>query len=183
MKYQIEKVNIETVKLNPRNPRKITDEMFEKLKDSINNNPKLLALNPLKIDENGVIIGGNMRYLALQKLGHKEIYVIRASDFTEEEKKRAVILDNISFGFWDFDMLGADYEQADLLAMGMTGFQLGIDDDEPEPDNLTAGKNDKKPTIKITCETTEQLEAVKVEVEVIMAKYPGTLLSVSAGEL
>lgn len=182
MNYEIQKVSINAVHLNPRNPRKITDDMFEKLKDSINKNPKMLAVKPILVDENYNIIGGNMRYLALQRLNHEHIFIMKVHDFTEEEKKRAVIIDNLSYGFWDFEMLGADYEQEELEAMGFPAIDTPMGGGE-EPDTLTAGKDSKKPTIKVVFENIDDLGTCQPLIEEVIAKFSGATLSVSAGEL
>ena len=68
------------------------------------------------------ILGGNKRFLALQKLGYKEIpndWIKSAEDLTEDEKKRLVVQDNIQAGDWDFEMLSEDYEQEELTEWGL----------------------------------------------------------------
>ena len=116
MSYIIEKIPTSNVHLNPQNPRKITDEQFKKLKESITRFPKMLELRPLIIGANNEVIGGNMRLLAMQKLGFTEVYIVRASDLTPDEIRQFVVLDNLSFGFWDYDMLGAQYEMPELTS-------------------------------------------------------------------
>jgi hypothetical protein len=74
------------------------------------------------IDENNVVLGGNMRLRALQELGFTDIeeaWVKRSSDLTEEEKKRFIISDNVAFGEWDWDTLANDWEVVDLEAWGL----------------------------------------------------------------
>ena len=110
------------IKPNERNPRTITKDKLEKLKKSINNFDKMMALRPIVVDENNVILGGNMRYNALKALGYKEIpdeWVKRAEDLTEEEKKRFIIEDNVGFGEWDWDMLANEWEVSDLQEWGL----------------------------------------------------------------
>ena len=80
---------------NPSNPRIIKDEKFARLKKSLQEFPQMMALRPIVIDDQGVVLGGNMRLEALKALGHKEIpdeWVRRADDLTEEEKKRFIVL-------------------------------------------------------------------------------------------
>jgi ParB-like chromosome segregation protein Spo0J len=60
----IQKVKISKVNSNPNNPRVIKDSKFEKLKTSILEFPEMLELRPIVVDENNVILGGNMRYKA-----------------------------------------------------------------------------------------------------------------------
>ena len=78
------KLNIKEIKLNDHNPRDITPEMFEKLKKSIQEFPQMLETRPLVIDENNVVLGGNMRLRALTDLGYEEIPVQKVEGWSEE---------------------------------------------------------------------------------------------------
>lgn len=115
-------MKLKDIKPNPNNPRVLRDEKFQKLKQSITEFPKMLSLRPMVIDENNVVLGGNMRLRALQELGFTDIdeaWVKRSSDLTEEEKKRFIIADNVAFGEWDWDTLANDWEVVDLEAWGL----------------------------------------------------------------
>jgi len=115
-------MKLKDIKPNPNNPRVLRDDKFQKLKQSIKEFPKMLSLRPMVIDENNVVLGGNMRLRALQELGFTDIdeaWVKRSSDLTEEEKKRFIIADNVAFGEWDWDTLANDWEVVDLDAWGL----------------------------------------------------------------
>jgi ParB-like chromosome segregation protein Spo0J len=115
-------MKLKDIKPNPNNPRVLRDDKFQKLKQSITEFPKMLSLRPMVIDENNVVLGGNMRLRALQELGFTNIdeaWVKRSSDLTEEEKKRFIIADNVAFGEWDWDTLANDWEVVDLEAWGL----------------------------------------------------------------
>jgi len=115
-------MKLKDIKPNPNNPRVLRDDKFQKLKQSITEFPKMLSLRPMVIDENNVVLGGNMRLRALQELGFNDIdeaWVKRSSDLTEEEKKRFIIADNVAFGSWDWDTLANDWEVVDLEAWGL----------------------------------------------------------------
>jgi ParB-like chromosome segregation protein Spo0J len=115
-------MKLKDIKPNPNNPRVLRDDKFQKLKQSITEFPKMLSLRPMVIDENNVVLGGNMRLRALQELGFtdvEEAWVKRSSDLTEEEKKRFIIADNVAFGEWDWDTLANDWEVVDLEAWGL----------------------------------------------------------------
>jgi len=115
-------MKIKDIKPNPNNPRVLRDDKFQKLKQSITEFPKMLSLRPIVIDENNVVLGGNMRLRALQELGFTDIddsCVKYAKDLTEEEKKRFIIADNVAFGEWDWDTLANDWEVVDLEAWGL----------------------------------------------------------------
>ena len=116
------------IKLNPKNPRLIKDEKFKKLVQSLKDFPKMMSLRPIIIDENDMILGGNMRYKALQELGYREIsdeWVKKDSELTAEEKREFIVKDNINFGEFDYDMLSADFSMEELSEWGMDGIELG----------------------------------------------------------
>jgi len=129
-------VPIEQVQLNPDNPRSINRTKFTKLKNSIQEFPEMLDKRPLVVDENMILLGGNMRYRALLDLGFKEVPVQQVTDWTEEQKKAFIIKDNVSFGDWDMDELGNNWDMDLLDAWGVP---LPFDKDELEelknPDN------------------------------------------------
>jgi hypothetical protein len=99
-----ERLNIKLIKPNPKNPRWIRNENFVKLVKSIINFPDMLELRPIIIDENNIVLGGNMRYKACLEAGMEEIPVIRFEG-TEQQKKELVIRDNVNFGEWDYTLL------------------------------------------------------------------------------
>jgi len=83
-------MKLSEIKPNPNNPRVLRDERFEKLKQSIQEFPKMMSLRPMVIDSDGIILGGNMRYRALQDLGYKEVpdeWVKRAEELTWESNR------------------------------------------------------------------------------------------------
>ena len=149
-------MKLKDIKPNPNNPRVLRDDKFQKLKQSIKEFPKMLSLRPMVIDENNVVLGGNMRLRALQELGFNDIdeaWVKRSSDLTEEEKKRFIIADNVAFGEWDWDTLANDWEVVDLEAWGLDIPQFNQDvnlDDFFEESN-----EQKEEKFKITLEYTE----------------------------
>jgi len=149
-------MKLKDIKPNPNNPRVLRDDKFQKLKQSITEFPKMLSLRPMVIDENNVVLGGNMRLRALKELGFTDIdeaWVKRSSDLTEEEKKRFIIADNVAFGEWDWDTLANDWEVVDLDAWGLDIPQFNQDvnlDDFFEENN-----EQKEEKFKITLEYTE----------------------------
>ena len=116
-------MKLSDIKPNPNNPRVIKDDAFEKLCNSIKEFPKMMALRPMVVDQDNVVLGGNMRLKALQHLGFKEIpdeWVRKASELIEEEKRRFIIADNVSGGDWDWGVLQADWDVAQLEDWGWT---------------------------------------------------------------
>ena len=117
MKPQL--VPISKIKPNPSNPRLIKNIKFKKLVASIEELPSMLHLRPIVVDEDYVILGGNMRYKACIEAGLKEIPIIVASELSDEDKKAFIIKDNVSYGEWDWDILGNEYNFEQLDDWGM----------------------------------------------------------------
>lgn len=113
-----ETIKIALVKPNPSNPRIIKDDKFIKLVKSIKEFPKMLELRPIVVNDDMVVLGGNMRLKACKEAGLKEVPIIKASDLTEEEQKEFIIKDNVGFGEWDFEML-ADWDSEQLEEWGL----------------------------------------------------------------
>jgi DNA modification methylase len=116
-------VKINEVKPNPKNPRLIKDEKFKKLVKSIQEFPDMLNKRPLivftDVDNKYVVLGGNMRLKACKEVGIKEIPVIVADEWTEEQKAEFLIKDNVGFGEWDWDGLANEWDTEKLEDWGL----------------------------------------------------------------
>jgi len=116
---QISKVKIGDIKVNTENPRSIKESKFNKLVKSIKEFPEMLEIRPIVVNEDNVILGGNMRYKACQQAGLEEVYIIKAKDLTEEQQKEFLIKDNSGFGEWDWDVLANEWEHQQLNDWGV----------------------------------------------------------------
>ena len=149
-------MKITELKPNTANPRTIKDDKFRKLVASIQDFPKMMALRPIVVDNDGTILGGNMRYRALVELGYTEIpdnWVKRASDLTDEEKKRFIIEDNVPFGEWDWDALADTWDEAELKDWGLDVWQPMDEQTEEESDPVAVQEDDfnEDGTIEARC--------------------------------
>ena len=115
----IQKVKIGQVKPNESNPRVIRDDKFKKLVKSIQDFPEMLELRPIVVNEDMVVLGGNMRLKACIEAGLKEVPVIKASDLTQEQQKEFIIKDNVGFGEWDWDILANEWDAENLEDWGL----------------------------------------------------------------
>jgi hypothetical protein len=115
----MQKVKINSIKTNPKNPRLIKDDKFKKLVKSIQEFPQMLELRPIVVDENNIILGGNMRYKACIEAGLKEIYILKAEDLTEQQKDEFIVKDNVGFGEWDWDILANEWDTDKLQDWGL----------------------------------------------------------------
>jgi len=121
----------------PKNPRFIRDARFKKLCDSIRDFPEAMKARGIVVDEQGVILGGNMRWRACRELGMKEIpaaWVHRLTGLTVEQKRRFVIMDNRGFGEDDMDLLANEWDIDELIGAGFDEEELTglIDKDEAQ---------------------------------------------------
>jgi DNA modification methylase len=107
------------IKANPNNPRTIKDAKFKRLVESIRTFPKMLELRPIVVNDDMIVLGGNMRLKACKEAGIKEVPVIKASDLSEDEQRQFIIKDNVGFGDWDWDMLANEWDVAELDEWGM----------------------------------------------------------------
>jgi hypothetical protein len=107
------------IKMNPNNPRTIKDDKFRQLVKSITEFPKMLELRPIVVNDDMIVLGGNMRLKACKEAGLTQIPVIRASELTDEEQRQFIIKDNVGYGEWDFSMLKNDYSTDELEDWGL----------------------------------------------------------------
>jgi len=133
------KIKISSIKPNPDNPRIVKDDKFYKLVESIKQfGEKMFPLRPIVVDENNIILGGNMRYKALKHLKYITIpdtWIKQTTNLTDDEKKEFIIKDNVGFGLWDWDLLSSDWD-ADLLdSWGMDIPEFEFQEIEAQEDN------------------------------------------------
>lgn len=109
-----------------------------------------MPIRPIVIDEDGIVLGGNMRFEAMLHLGLKDIpneWVIQVKGWTEEQKKEFIIKDNASFGEWDWDELANNWDDMPLSewTVDVPNFELGRD---IEAEGLPLVETDKKDSEK-----------------------------------
>jgi len=97
----------------------------------------MLEVRPLVVAE-GVVVGGNMRLLAMKDLGYREVSVIDVTEWTQEKRDEFMIKDNLSFGDWDYDLLANEWNIDDLTDWGMDLWDTEPEE-EKEQDELLKG--------------------------------------------
>jgi len=163
---EVQLIKISSLKLLENNPRTITKEQMQKLCKSIQDDPEFLKCRPVlvnktcvwpelsKHDEDGetlrridtlTVYAGNQRVRAAKKLKMKEIPCIIEENLCDEIMKKRTILDNKTFGNFDFDILLNEFDTEMLLDCGFTmpeltgedinisGEDLQDDEEEVEP--------------------------------------------------
>lgn len=163
MKTQLTKLT--EIKFNPNNPRIIKDDKFKKLVQSIKEFPQMLELRPIVVNDDMIVLGGNMRLKACKEAGLKEIPVIKASELTEEQQKAFIIKDNVGYGEWDWDMLANEWDAEELVEWGLDVWQQPVEPDysildgEDLSDQLNEMADGVKKAIQIEFEAEHYEEA------------------------
>jgi hypothetical protein len=165
---QVNKVKITEVKNNPKNPRLIKDDKFRKLVKSIQEFPQMLELRPIVVDENNIVLGGNMRLKACKEAGLKEVYIVKADNLTELQKDEFIVKDNVGFGEWDWDMLANEWDVDQLTEWGLDVWQAPVEvdysllDDEDLSDELNDMADGVKKAIQIEFQAEHYDEAYEL---------------------
>lgn len=113
---------VSEIKELPNNPRTISKEDFDRLKDSIIDNPEYFEGRPLILSNRTgelVVLAGNQRLRAAKAVGMKEVPTIVLPNLTEEKEKEIIIRDNVSNGRWDMELLANDFDLQDLADWGV----------------------------------------------------------------
>jgi ParB-like chromosome segregation protein Spo0J len=157
-------VKITEVKVNPNNPRLIKDDKFKKLVQSIKDFPEMLNIRPIVVNQDMIILGGNMRYKACKEAGLKEIPIIK-TDLTEEQQREFLIKDNTSGGEWDWEVLANEWDSEQLADWGLdipsfaTDVDYSILDDDDVSEQLEDMTNGVKKAIQIEFEAEHYEDA------------------------
>ena len=132
-----QQVKLYKIKGNPNNPRVIKDTKFKELVKSIKGFPKMFEKRPIVVDENMVVLGGNMRLKASKDAGLKEVWVDIAEGWTKEQKDEFVVKDNVGFGEWEWDMLANEWDSVQLAEWGLDVWENPDDTIVEEDDTYT----------------------------------------------
>jgi len=161
-----QQVKISKVKGNPNNPRIIKNDKFKKLVKSIQEFPEMLKLRPIVVDEDMIVLGGNMRLKASKDAGLKEVWIEVAEGLTEEQKKEFIVKDNVGFGEWEWDMLANEWDSVELAEWGLDVWQN--EDDIETSDEFTLPDGEKSNLEQITYTlSSEQSNIIKEAVQEI----------------
>lgn len=111
----------------PANPREWTKKEVDALAKSLRETPELFEARPIiAVPHAGkyVILGGNLRYEGCRKNGDSEAPVcVLPEDTPVVKMKEIVIKDNGSFGAWDYDRLGNEWDDLPLPEWGVPAWE------------------------------------------------------------
>jgi ParB-like chromosome segregation protein Spo0J len=153
----MERVDIRQIRPNPDNPRFIKGGKFEKLVKSIKEFPEMLELRPIVVNQDMVVLGGNMRLKACEEAGIEQVPIIFADNLTEEQQKEFIIKDNSSFGEWDWDLLANEWDVELLDDWGLDIPNFDIDDEVVDEKDLS-DQLEQSFKIEIDLESEEEQE-------------------------
>jgi hypothetical protein len=126
----------------------------------------MLEIRPIVVNQDMIVLGGNMRLKACKEAGLKEIPIIYADDLTEEQQRQFIIKDNVGFGEWDWEMIANEWdaEQLDEWGLDLPGF----DNVDHLGEDFTLPDGDKSPFQQMTFTLAdEQAELLKEKIEEI----------------
>ena len=170
MKQQVKRYKI---KGNPLNPRVIKTDKFKKLVKSIQEFPEMLKLRPIIVDEDFMVLGGNMRLRASKDAGLKEVWIDIAEGLTEEQKKEFIVKDNVGFGEWEWNMLANEWDSVQLAEWGLDVWQ--------NPDDLDYANKNKEINID-ELENTMKLSLEYIEEDYYSVKNKLSQIAATPGE-
>jgi DNA modification methylase len=126
---------INKIKSNPNNPRVIKDDKFKKLVQSLKDLPEMAQVRPIVVNQDMIVLGGNMRLKAMKEAGWKEAPVA-VVDWDEDKQRQFIIKDNVGFGEWDWDMLANEWDAESLGEWGLDVPQMNETEIEAEEDDF-----------------------------------------------
>ena len=163
----IKKVNLSELKPHPDNPRKISRENMDRLVKSLQEFPEMLEIKEIVVDETMTIIGGNMRYAALKKMGKEQCKAKIVTGLTEDQKREYIVKDNIALGEWEKTIIAKKYSDLDLKTWGidLLGASMGKEE-------LTAAILTEKERKEAAKTADEISKALSEKIKTITAEDP-----------
>lgn len=157
------------VKGLPSNPREWTRGDLDKLISNIKQTPELLEMRGLIVypyQGKYIILGGNMRFSALREMNEPDAPCMVVPEDTPIEKLREItILDNGSFGSWDYDMLANEWDDLPLADWGVPAWETEKAVDEVKEHEDLSHKCDALFQISIDCEDELEQERIYNELK------------------
>ena len=124
---QIELIATSSLKPYERNARTHSEAQVEKICRSIT---EFGFVNPVLIDDNGMIIAGHGRVMAAKKLGFKTVPCLRVKHLTKEQVRAYIIADNklAEDAGWDMTLVMDELGELDAFNFdtSITGFDLNF---------------------------------------------------------
>lgn len=114
----------------PKNPRQWTREDVEKTRASLRRDPDFQEDSPLKVikyEGKLLVFAGNLRTTSAREEKWETFEAILYTPENEEDRetiKRRAILDNGSYGSWDYDILANEWDDMPLCDFGVPAWEV-----------------------------------------------------------
>jgi len=169
-----QQVKLYKIKGNPHNPRIIKNDKFKKLVKSIQEFPEMLEKRPIIVDEEMMVLGGNMRLKASKDAGLKEVWVDIAEGWTKEQKDEFVVKDNVNFGDWEWDILANEWDSVQLAEWGLDVWQNEDDEQNNDVNDISDNISEE---YRVEIELTSEREQEQVFNELTKKGYKCRILT------
>ena len=125
------------------NPRQLTKDQYQNLKDSIS---RFGLVDPIIVNSNkdrkNIIVGGHQRVKVAKDMDIEFVPVVEV-DLTYEKERELNIRLNKNTGEWDMDILANNFDIEELTDFGFNdedlkifNDEISLDDKQPKGDNL-----------------------------------------------
>lgn len=166
---KIEQVKLSSIKPYENNAKRHPQSQVDQIAASIQ---ELGYRDLIAVDENGVIVEGHGRYLALQQLGVLEAEVIRLEGLTEEQKRAYILIHNQLTMNTGFDPEKLRQEIESIKSIDLATFDLEIPAAlTPEPEETSAKAGPELVSFVLTL-SEEQYQELQEATEIIRKTVP-----------
>ena len=126
MEHKIIHRDINSLIFAEYNPRQLTKDQYQNLKDSIS---RFGLVDPIIVNSNkdrkNIIIGGHQRVRVAMDMKLEYVPVVEVNLNHQKEKELNIRL-NRNTGEWNFDVLANNFEIDELLDWGFENYELGV---------------------------------------------------------
>ena len=143
MEHKIIQRDINSLIFAEYNPRQLTKDQYQNLKDSIS---RFGLVDPIIVNSNkdrkNIIVGGHQRVKVAKDMDIEFVPVVEV-DLTYEKERELNIRLNKNTGEWDMDILANNFDIEELTDFGFNdedlkifNDEISLDDKQPKRDNL-----------------------------------------------
>tara|TARA_Y100001937_G_scaffold125135_1_gene191288 strand:+ start:460 stop:1050 length:591 start_codon:yes stop_codon:yes gene_type:complete len=154
------------------NPRELTEDQHQDLKDSIS---RFGFVDPLIVNTNkdrkNILVGGHQRLKIAKELGYKKVPCVEV-DLTPEKEKELNVRLNKNTGQWDWDSLSSFFDNEELLQWGFKNEDLDFFDNDYN-DEFDLPDGDREPFQQMSfILSDDQIDIVKSALNKAKKKVP-----------
>lgn len=121
LKIKIEYFDVSKLKFYPNNPRIFGEKEIQEVITSFMKHGIII---PLLIDKDNVVLSGNLRLVACQRLKLKQAPVVKLDETDPKARADILLKMNILNGSWDYDLLRAFFDIDIILDAGFKDYEL-----------------------------------------------------------